>query len=312
MNLALGAALTTILWIAAPAVAQVERPSSSAQSRLSTARDLYASARYDEALAVLNGLRAGDAADRKAVEQYRSLCLLALGRASEAEAAIAAVVTADPTYQPDEADAAPRVRATFTDVRRRLLPEIATARYKTAKLTYDRREWASAAKQFQLVLDLLDDRDMGGRLPDLRELAAGFLELSARAAEPPPEPKPEPPDSPPVAARAALPPASTAPTGPVPGRIYGADDANVTVPIVVKQPIPAVPQNLMTLARPRGLLEVVIDEQGRVISMAIRSSIHPTYDSQLLAAARDWKYQPAKVNGQPVKFRRLIQVTVRK
>jgi TonB family protein len=98
----------------------------------------------------------------------------------------------------------------------------------------------------------------------------------------------------------------------VPGKVYGADDANVTVPVVVKQAIPAVPQNLVTLARTRGLLEVVIDEQGRVISMAIRSSIHPNYDSQLLAAARDWKYQPAKVNGQPVKFRRLIQVTVKK
>lgn len=312
MKIALAAAFTTVLAIAGPAVAQMERPSG-APGALSTARDLYTSARYDEALAVLNSLRVGDAADRKAVEQYRSLCLLALGRASEAETAIAAVVTADPTYQPDEADASPRVRATFTDVRRRLLPEIATARYKTAKLTYDRGEWATAEKQFQLVLELLDDRDMGGRLPDLRVLAAGFRELSARAAEPPPDPKPESkPDPPPAPVRSAVPPASPAPTAPVPGKVYGADDANVTVPVVVKQAIPAVPQNLVALARTRGLLEVVIDEQGRVISMAIRSSIHPNYDSQLLAAARDWKYQPAKVNGQPVKFRRLIQVTVKK
>src|SRR5439155_26332891 len=62
------------------------------------ARDLYASARYDEALAVLNDLRPADAngvSDRKSIEQYRSLCLLALGRGTEAESAIAAVVTAD-------------------------------------------------------------------------------------------------------------------------------------------------------------------------------------------------------------------------
>ena len=47
------------------------------------ARDLYASARYDEALAVLNDLRPADASavsDRKSIEQYRSLCLLATDR----------------------------------------------------------------------------------------------------------------------------------------------------------------------------------------------------------------------------------------
>ena len=89
------------------------------------ARDLYASARYDEALAALNELRPDDAAnavaDRKSIEQYRSLCLLALGRGTEAESAIAAVVTADPSYQPGEVEASPRVRAAFSDVRRRLL-----------------------------------------------------------------------------------------------------------------------------------------------------------------------------------------------
>src|ERR1043165_6644245 len=98
---------------------------------LDAARDLYASARYDEALAVLNDIHTPDknTADRKSVEQYRSLCLLALGRGSEAESAIAAVVTADPTYQPTENEASPRVRGAFADVRRKMLPEIAGAWY---------------------------------------------------------------------------------------------------------------------------------------------------------------------------------------
>ena len=79
--------------LASPAFAQ--------QGTLTAARDLYASARYDEALAVLNGMPSnGGAADRRAIEQYRSLCLLALGRGSEAESAIAAVVTVDPAVRP--------------------------------------------------------------------------------------------------------------------------------------------------------------------------------------------------------------------
>src|SRR5215207_8449061 len=206
------ASFALVIGLAVPAAAQFD--AASPQGPLGAAKDLYASARYDEALSVLNGLRIGEAVDRKSVEQYRSLCLLALGRAAEAETAIAAVVTADPTYRPSEADAAPRVRATFTDVRKRLLPEITTARYQAAKAVYDRKEWAAAEDQFRTVLALVDDPDTGGRLSDLRVLTVGFLELSARAAAPPPppvEPKPAPP------AAAPLPPA---PAQPVPGKIY--------------------------------------------------------------------------------------------
>jgi hypothetical protein len=43
----------------------------------------------------------------------------------------------------------------------------------------------------------------------------------------------------------------------------------------VRQEIPAVPQTMMSLVKPRGLVEVVIDEQGRVVAMAMRQSLHP-------------------------------------
>src|SRR6478735_3073061 len=115
------------------------------------AKDLYASARYDEALAVLNDLKPAEASavvDLKSIEQYRSLCLLALGRGSEAETAIAAVVTADPAYLPGDAEASPRVRAAFSDVRKKLLPEIASKRYADAKAIFDRKEYARATPAF--------------------------------------------------------------------------------------------------------------------------------------------------------------------
>ena len=310
MKSALVPTLVFIVALAAPAAAQQDGP-------LASARDLYASARYDEALTMLNALRVSNAVDRRSVEQYRSLCLLALGRAAEAETAIAAVVTADPTYQPGEADTAPRVRATFTEVRRRLLPDIATARYKDAKATYDRREWAAAEQQFKLVLSLIDDPDTGGRLGDLRVLTVGFLELSARAAAPPPEPKPEPAPEPlPPAVRNTPPPPAAVPSpaarGPQPGRTYSVDDDGVSPPVIVRQEIPSVPAHVMSMANARGVLEVVIDEQGRAVGMTIRGSIHPAYDKLLLAAARDFKYRPASLDGQPVRFRKLIQVTVKR
>jgi hypothetical protein len=46
--------------------------------------------------------------------------------------------------------------------------------------------------------------------------------------------------------------------------------------------------------------------------MTMRASIHPSYDAMVLGAARDWKYQPARFNGEPVRYRRLISVAVKR
>ena len=288
------------LWMAfalvAPASAQQDSP-------LTAARDLYASARYDEALAVLNGMQPGEGLvpDRKAIEQYRSLCLLALGRGTEAESAIAAVVTADPLFQPSEADASPRVRAAFSDVRRRLLPEISSSRYASAKGAFDRKEFVATEQQFRDLLPLLDDPQMGGRLKDLRVLVAGFLDLSTAAAAPPPPPArkeeaPKPPPSPVV-------PAS---------HIWNGGEAGVTPPTAIRQEVPRVQPAIASQTRDRGMLEIVIDEQGRVTAITVRSSVHVMFDPLLVAAARDWRYKPATVNGVPVKFRKLVQIVVEK
>ena len=282
-----------IVIMAAPVAAQTDP--------LAAARDLYASARYDEALVVLNGMRPAESTDRKSVEQYRSLCLLALGRGIEAEGAIAAVVTEDPLYQPSEADASPRVRAAFTEVRQRLLPELVASRYGEAKASFDRKDFALAEQQFKHVNSLLEDPQMAGRLPDLRVLVSGFLDLSVRAAAPPPEPKPAPAPAP-----------APAPVRPVPGRVYQAEDDGVTPSVPVRQEVPRVPTSVTSQARERGLLELIIDEQGRVTSALVRMSVHPIYDTQLVAAARDWKYLPATFGGQPVKFRKMVQITVSK
>lgn len=265
-----------------------------------TARDLYASARYDEALAVLNDSSVA-VSDRKSIEQYRSLCLLALGRGTEAESAIAAVITADPSYQPGDAEASPRVRAAFADVRKRLLPELAGARYLEAKATYDRKDYATAVQQFRTVVALLDDPDMGGRLADLRTLASGFTDLAAASAAPPPQPKAEP-----VVTAPPPPPVPQAD----PNRIYTMLDSDVVMPKVIRQDLPTLSQTMKTQARDRGIIEVVIDEQGRVSFAAVRSSVHPMYDASLLAAARDWRYQPALFAGKPVKYRKMIQINV--
>ena len=273
---------------------------------ITAARELYASARYDEALAMLNGLRPSESSqpsDRKTIEQYRSLCLLALGRGDEAETAIAAVVTADPFYQPSEAEASPRVRATFSDVRKRLLPDLTTSRYAQAKQAYDRKQFAEAAARFRELVVLLDDPQMNGRQGDMRTLAAGFVELATIAATPPPAPKEEPKPEPPPPAR---------PTKPAEPKIYTGEEPGIVAPVTVRQDIPAVPAGITQMARSQGILDLVIDEKGRLVSIVLRSSIHPTYDRMIVNAARDWKYKPATLDGEAVQFRKLVQVSLAK
>lgn len=289
------------LALASPAFAQ--------EGPLAVARDLYASARYDEALAMLNGVRQQESANPtnlRYVEQYRSLCLLALGRGAEAEAAIAVVVASDPMYQPTETEASPRVRTAFSEVRQRQLPDIARTRYASAKASYDRKEYAAAEQQFRDLLRLIDDPDMGGRLGDLRTLVLGFVDLTAaNAAPPPPEPKPEP-------RREETPPPAPAPAAPDPQRVYTTEDEGVAPAQPIRQEVPRVPVQVANQTRDRGILDVTIDEQGRVIAAAIRVGLHPIYDSQILLAAKEWRYQPATLNGRPVKFRKIIQITVSK
>src|SRR5262245_17027352 len=236
--------LSSRVWIGACVVTGLLAAVSAAAQEsgdLAAARDLYASAAYDDALAVLNKLRATNhpASQSRAIEQYRAFCLLALGRATDAEQAIEAVVAAEPSYLPSDSDASPRVRSAFTTVRRRMLPNIIQQQYALAKAAFDRREWAVAADLFKWVLAALADPDVANEakqppLVDLKQLAAGFEELSSKAAAPPPPPPPAPAPAPtPVVA------AATVPSLPPPPRIYSVNDANVTVPVALSQVLPA-------------------------------------------------------------------------
>jgi TonB family protein len=271
---------------------------------LTAARDLYASAAYDDALTVLNRLRSSDhpASQARAIEQYRAFCFLALGRPADAEQAIEAVVAAEPSYQPGESDASPRIRSAFTSVRRRMLPSIIQQKYAQAKAAFDRKEFSAAADGFTQVLSALADQDVAAEakqppLSDLRTLAGGFQELAAKAAPPPPPP------APPVVAPPPPPPPPAAP------RIYTGGESGIVMPSVINQTLPPFPGQVVI---PRnGRLEIVIDESGAVESANMTASVTQNYDAMVVAAARNWRYKPATLNGVPVKFRKTVQINIK-
>ena len=73
------------------------------------------------------------------------------------------------------------------------------------------------------------------------------------------------------------------------------------------------PVQIANQTRDRGILDVTIDEQGRVIAAAIRVwRCTRSTTRRFSLAAKEWRYQPATLNGRPVKFRKIIQITVSK
>ena len=122
-------------------------------STLQDAKALYDSASFDEALTVLDRIaRTQPEADVADVQRYRALCLLALNRTADAQTAIEVVLSRDPLYKLSEGDAPPRMRAAFSEVRRRLLPKVTEQLYTSAKLSFDRKEYALATTQFSDLL----------------------------------------------------------------------------------------------------------------------------------------------------------------
>jgi hypothetical protein len=279
-------------------------PALHAEDSIDVARDLYTAANYEDALAVLSRLDSPSSqpSDRMAINQYRAFCLLALGRMQEAERAIEAVLSVDLLYRPADADMSPRLRSAFAGVRQRILPAIVQQEYVRGKAAFDRQEFPAAVAQFDRVLQALANPDLGitahvPPLSDLRTLASGFRDLSAKAAAPPPEPPPLPPPPPVVAAVPAI------------RGIYGGTEPGVLPPVVVRQVLPPFPRDVAS--RRDGVLEVVINEAGAVESAVMRTSINPRYDLIVLGAAKSWKYQPATMQGAPVKFRKLINISLK-
>ena len=264
---------------------------------IATARDLYAAAEYDDALTMLEGLAAGKHGmiDRQAVELYRTLCLIAVGRPDEADKAIEGMIADDPLFRPGD-DISPRMRTVFSDARRRLLPALIQQHYLQAKAAFDRQEFAAAASGFKRVVDTVADPDIAqaaaqSPLSDLRTLASGFHDLSVKAIPPPLPPTPV-----------------EVPVEPEP-RIYSGEDREVVAPIAIHQELPKYPGRI----RPGGMtgvVEVVINEMGLVDTASTLVSLGPAYDELVTAAATRWQYYPARAGGKPVKFRKRIQITV--
>jgi len=280
-------------WLASGAAAQTD---------LADAKSQYEEAAYEDALTTLTRATATTPAEKVQLEQYRALCLIALGRNAEAERAVVALVEADPTYVPPSTVASPRVLSMVADIRRRELPAVARRVMDQGRAAFDAKNTGLAQRHFELLLKLLDDPAMEGRpeRDDLRSLAKGFSSLLA--APPASRPAPANPESSAAPAN-GNPPAS--PPTPSTATFTPAVVIQETMPIWTP-PNPRIASNEYT-----GAVKVRIGTDGRVKGATIDQPSHPAYDAVLLRVARTWLYKPALQNGTPIESERVIAVRLR-
>src|SRR5919198_1114624 len=86
-----------------------------AVASLAAARDLYVSASYDDALTMLGSLAGPSRSveEQQSIDLYRTLCLVALGRAADADKVIEAMLMRQPLYRASSEDLSPRVQTAF-------------------------------------------------------------------------------------------------------------------------------------------------------------------------------------------------------
>ena len=280
----LGACGCLILLFSAPS-------SAVAQATEVDFKALYAAAEYDKALEVVGSL------DTLEAQQYKALCLLALGRTADAGTAIESLVNTSPTFIPSSEDAPPRFVELVTKVRQKLLPTIARRVFTEGRERYNEKQNEEAVKRFSLVLTLLKDpafTDLNAK-QDLETLATGFIDLAKASSTPvtvaaaPPEPVP-----PPAAAAAAAATPAVAP--------------RVVPPVALVQTVPPMPTDIASRVGAKLVMVVQIDAAGRVTSATVKESAHPRYDRMVTLATRDWRYTPATLNGLAIASEQVVTV----
>jgi hypothetical protein len=265
------------------------------------AKDLYASAEYEQALQILDG--AEFAAGGVEVDQYRALCLLALGRNDAALRVIQRIVEKNPLFEPPATQVSPRVQSTFRDVRKQLLPAIVRQTYTDAKAAFDAGEMDKAKRRFEDVIAEVDGLEgLGSKeFGDLRVLSKGFVDLIARSAKPAPAVPPPAAPAPEPVARETVPPA--------PSRaIHTVGEAGLVAPVVISQAMPPWHPSRQDTQTYEAVVSIVIDETGAVTELSVQGMLPPVYEASLRRSAMNGRFRPATLKGVPVRYRKNVAV----
>lgn len=80
-------------------------------------------------------------------------------------------------------------------------------------------------------------------------------------------------------------------------------------PRAVYQPSPVVGSRIRSRTPATVHVLFTVDARGRVESPVVQSATDPEFEAPALAAVRQWRFEPGKRQGQPVRFRMRVPIT---
>jgi len=94
-------------------------------------------------------------------------------------------------------------------------------------------------------------------------------------------------------------PPAPMPQAPVENKVY--TEGEVKAPVIIKRVEPAYPPALARAgARGKVAVHCIIDKNGHVRDMQVVFATMPAFADSVLRAMKEWRYQPASLNGQAV------------
>jgi hypothetical protein len=96
---------------------------------------------------------------------------------------------------------------------------------------------------------------------------------------------------------------------PAGARIYTTSDSAVTPPrsIYPKLPDEPLPGSRLTT---QTVLELVIASTGLVEHVKLQTAPRNIHEFMIVSAAKAWQFEPARLDGQPVRFRQLVHFSM--
>jgi hypothetical protein len=92
-------------------------------------------------------------------------------------------------------------------------------------------------------------------------------------------------------------------------RIYTLEDDEVTPPVALGRQLPVAPP-VGVRRQLVGHLEMLINREGEVETLKLHTPLNRFHERMIVSAAKAWRYQPARRNGKPVRFRLVSSINL--
>ncbi len=253
---------------------------------------LYWDGEYEQTLKVLSAVPLDDLTEGESLEyhRYRALSYIALGDNDSAQREFISLLSTDSGFRFDTTMVSPKVIEQFDLSRQSLIETM----FDQGKILYFDKDYATALGLMNKILRLDPDDQLAQEYKRLCDEQIALTEriASIEARENPPdevEPEPEPAEEP-------------------DDKIYHMS-SDITPPVLLEEVEPVYPP-VDSLLRNEGsvVLLITIGKDGSVELARVVRSFNGRFDKAAIDAVTQWKYQPALLNGRPVRLARVISV----